>query len=397
MVARVEHGDRAVWGIAFGLVTLAVLASLILHGQLSDVLGQIPWFLRAYAAVLGPSEVLAVALLAWRATVLRTRRSALLAAAYAFSAPLVIENLSSLPGIFGPRGMFAHQTPPWCWLVWHAGWAAFIVLFAWTPDRPVRRPLTIAAVGLVPSLAFGFVALHAEGLPPVLGTGDTNTPLLLAIGWSTVALLAAAALGIGTLRDTKLDAFLLVAVVAIALDEIFVLTTAVRFSAGTYLARTLGAVNAGMVMVAIAVEFGGLIRSQPGSFLERIHRAAHIRREQTLQHVAQTVPQLVWIADPNGHIEWYNQRWFEYTGQTPDIAAEAGWLGVQHPDDSDAARRWIDSVRTGIPVTLESRLRSADGSYRWFVTRFEPMYDRAQHVVTWYGSATDIELRRRRR
>jgi len=398
VVADTGNADRTPWLIAFGLIGLAAGTTVLFIDQLSDVLGAIPWFLRTYATIIGPCEVAAALLLAWRAAALRTRRSALLAAAYAWSAPLVLENLASLPGVFALHGAFGHQTPPWCWLGWHAGWAACIALFTWIPDRPVRRPLAIVAATLVLALAFGFVALNADAwLPAALGPGDTNTTLLLSIGWSTVAVLVLAGVGLAVARDTPLDAFILVAVVALALDETFVLTTAVRFSLGSYLARTLGAINAITVLVAFAFEFGTLVRSERGSLVRRLGRAAAIKRDQTLRHVAQTVPQLVWIAEPDGRVEWYNRRWFEYTGQSPELAARSGWLGVQHPDDLALAERWPASLRAGLPLTVESRLRGADGSYRWFLTRFEPMRDTAQRIVKWYASATDIEARRQAR
>ena len=389
MVAGVGRSDRTAWLVAFGVVVLAAGASLVLHGRLGDVVGQIPWFLRTYAAVIGPCELVAALLLAMRASALRTRRSALLGAAYAFSAPLVLANLASLPGIFGPQGAFAHQTPPWCWLAWHAGWSTWIVIFAWTPDGPIRRPAPIVAAGLVSGLAFALLALRADvWLPPVLGAGDTNTPLLLVIGWSTVALLAIAALGLGILRNTALDAFVLVAVVALALDEAFVLTTSVRFSIGTYMARALGAINAVSVLAAIATEFGGAFYDARGSLRERVARAAHVRREATLQQIAQTTAQLVWIAGPDGRFEWFNPRWFAYTGQTPESATLFGWAAVVHPADAVAAQRWPDALRTGEPLTLEARLRAADGTYRWFLTRFEPIRDTEKRIVKWYGSAT---------
>jgi len=286
VVADTGNADRTPWLIAFGLIGLVAGTTVLFIDQLSDVLGAIPWFLRTYAAIIGPCEVAAALLLAWRAAALRTRRSALLAGAYAWSAPLVLENLASLPGIFAPHGAFGHQTPPWCWLAWHAGWAACIAVFAWIPDRPVRRPLAIAAAILVFSLVFGFLALKADSwLAAPLGPGDTNTNLLLTIGWSTVAVLALAGVGLAVARDTLLDAYVLLAVVALGLDETFVLITTVRFSLGTYLARTLGALNAVVVLAAFAVEFGTLLRGECGSLSQRLGRAAAIKRDETLRHI----------------------------------------------------------------------------------------------------------------
>ncbi len=389
MVADAGNADRTAWVTAFALIGLSVGTALLFYDQLSDVLGPLPWFLRTYAAIIGPCELAAALLLAWRAVALRTRRAALLAAAYAWSTPLVWENLASLPGILGLQHVFAHQTPPWCWLAWHAGWALYILAFAWVPDRPVRRPLAIVVTALALSLVFGFVALHADvWLPPALGPGDGNTPLLLVIGWTTVMLFALAGIGIAVARAEPIDAFVLVAIVALALDEGFVLTTAVRFSLGTYLARALGAINAVIVLCAFAVEFGTLLRTAPGSLRERAGHAAAVRREATLRHVAATIPQLVWIAAPDGRVEWFNQRWFDYTGQSAAAASSLGWTAVLHPEDAAFEQHWRDALAAGTAFTDEPRLRAADGSYRRFVTRFEPMHDGRHRIVKWYGSAT---------
>jgi hypothetical protein len=248
-------GARIAWTIAFVIVAVAVGGTIVFRGHLSDLVGQVPWFLRTYAAIIGPCEVAAAILLTYRAVRLRTQRAALLAAAYVFSAPLVLENLFTLPGILGPHGALAHQTPPWCWAAFHVGWAAFIVVFAWFPDRPVRAPLTIIGAALAVSLIFGFLAAQDGWLPPVLAAPrDSVSPLLFNLGWTTIGLLVLAAFGLGAFRDSTIDAWLLIAVFALALDEMLVLTTTVRFSAGTYLARTLGAINAVTVLLAIAFE-----------------------------------------------------------------------------------------------------------------------------------------------
>lgn len=247
--------ERVVWGVAFAVIGLALAATAFFYGHLSDLVGQLPWFLRAYAAIIGPCEVAAAILLLRRALRRRTLRAALLAGAYAISAPLVLENLSTLPGILGPHGALAHQTPPWCWVAWHLGWATLIFPLAWLPDRAFRAPLTLVAASFAAAVTFGAIAANADAwLPPVLAAGDTNSLLILILGWITIGLLLLAAFGLGAFRGSTLDAWLLIAVFVLALDEAFVLTTHVRFSIGTYLARALGAINAVAVLLAVAVE-----------------------------------------------------------------------------------------------------------------------------------------------
>lgn len=247
-------GNNTAWLIAFIFVGVVLGATYFFWGHLADVIGPQPVFLRVYAAIIGPCEIATAILLTRRALRLHTRRATLLAAAYCVSAPLVLENLSSLPGILGLHG-FAHQTPPWCWTVWHMGWASFVVLFAWLPDRPVKSPLTTIGLALGGALIFGLIAARANlFLPPVLAQGDVVSPLLFVLGWLTIGLLMFAAFGLAAYRGATLDAWLLVAVFALALDEAFVLTMSIRFSIGTYLARTLGAINSMAMLIPVSTE-----------------------------------------------------------------------------------------------------------------------------------------------
>jgi PAS domain S-box-containing protein len=108
--------------------------------------------------------------------------------------------------------------------------------------------------------------------------------------------------------------------------------------------------------------------------------------------IADAVPQMMWSALPDGWIDWYNARWFEYTGQTRDEAAGWGWQAVHHPDDLPAVMRaWPESIATGEPFEMEFRLRRADGAFRWFLTRAIPMHGANGAIVRWYGTNTDID------
>ena len=114
-----------------------------------------------------------------------------------------------------------------------------------------------------------------------------------------------------------------------------------------------------------------------------------------LQTFSRTVPQIVWTADSTGAIDWYSDRWFEYTGQTPEQAAGWGWQDAHHPEDfPKVMERWPRSIETGEPFELEFRLRGADGRFRWFLTHATPHFDAKGRVSRWYGSNTDIEHRK---
>ena len=115
--------------------------------------------------------------------------------------------------------------------------------------------------------------------------------------------------------------------------------------------------------------------------------------------IAEAMPQLVYTADGNGQIDYFNKRWIDYTGLNLDeFRARGDEVGVVHPDDVDAVwELWNRAVADGTPYEHEFRLRGNDGSYRWFLSRASPMRDRYGKVARWIGTATDIDEQRRAR
>src|SRR5215207_4767528 len=89
---------------------------------------------------------------------------------------------------------------------------------------------------------------------------------------------------------------------------------------------------------------------------------------ENLRHLADTMPQIVWITRADGYHEYYNRHWWEYTGLTWDQARGEGWNILLHPDDRQRSiDRWTEALRTGEPYEIEYRFRRAsDGMYRWF-------------------------------
>ena len=119
------------------------------------------------------------------------------------------------------------------------------------------------------------------------------------------------------------------------------------------------------------------------------------RSEDRLRLVIDTIPTLVWRAGPEGIPDFLNQRALDYTGLSLDQAA-TGWPSAFHPDDKKGMlQKWSAIRESGMPGGLEARLRRFDGEYRWFLLEAEPMRDEADNIVKWYGSATDIEDRKR--
>lgn len=114
-------------------------------------------------------------------------------------------------------------------------------------------------------------------------------------------------------------------------------------------------------------------------------------REEQFRTMADSLPQLAWMADANGWIYWYNKRWYEYTGTTLDEVQGWGWRAVHHPDHVDAVvERIRHSWETGTPWEDTFPLRGADGKYRWFLSRATPLKDAQGRVTRWFGTNTDI-------
>ncbi|MCA1616283.1 MAG: GAF domain-containing protein [Acidobacteria bacterium] len=128
----------------------------------------------------------------------------------------------------------------------------------------------------------------------------------------------------------------------------------------------------------------------------RRERAKAEASEEQYRFLAESIPQLVWTARPDGAIDYRNQRMHEYTGLGRDAAAGEGYA-LLHPDDAEAVgARWRQALESGERFELEMRIRRAsDGSYRWHLARAVPLRDAEGRVVKWFGTSTDIDDRKR--
>jgi PAS domain S-box-containing protein len=116
----------------------------------------------------------------------------------------------------------------------------------------------------------------------------------------------------------------------------------------------------------------------------------------SFRQLAEAIPQLVWTTRPDGYHDYFNQRWYDYTGTTPDVTQGEGWHLPFHPEDvPEAARRWTHSLLTGEPYEVEYRCRRHDGVYRWFLGRAHPVRDGSGRIIKWFGTCTDIDDQKR--
>lgn len=124
--------------------------------------------------------------------------------------------------------------------------------------------------------------------------------------------------------------------------------------------------------------------------------AALRESEGQLRTLADAVPQLVWMADAEGFIFWYNQRWYDYTGTTPEQMEGWGWQSVHDQEVlPKVLERWRASIESGEPFEMEFPLKGADGVFRWFLTRVNPLRDSQGRIVRWFGTNTDVDEQRR--
>jgi PAS domain S-box-containing protein len=120
------------------------------------------------------------------------------------------------------------------------------------------------------------------------------------------------------------------------------------------------------------------------------------RNEGRLRLVIDTAPAMLHSARPDGYVDFFNKRWLEYVGVSLEDISGCRWTNVIHPEDVEGVvGKWRSSVETGKPFDAEARLRRADGEYRLMLLRKVPLRDEAGSIVKWYGSAIDIEERKR--
>lgn len=117
---------------------------------------------------------------------------------------------------------------------------------------------------------------------------------------------------------------------------------------------------------------------------------------ERLRFMAESMPQKIFTAKPDGAIDYFNQQWMEFTGLSFEQIEGWGWQQFIHPDEvGETLRRWKHSVATGEYYEQEHRFRQHDGTFRWHLSRAHPMRDADGTILMWIGSNTDIDEARR--
>jgi len=124
----------------------------------------------------------------------------------------------------------------------------------------------------------------------------------------------------------------------------------------------------------------------------KLAEAAVQESEARFRTMSNSMPQLAWIASADGSIFWYNQRWYEYTGTTLEQMEGCGWQSVHDPEVlPKVIEGWKAAIGTQLPFEMEFPLRGADGQFRVFLTRVQPLNSSAGQVVQWFGTNTDVQ------
>ena len=114
--------------------------------------------------------------------------------------------------------------------------------------------------------------------------------------------------------------------------------------------------------------------------------------EEKFRQMADLIPQIIWTGKADGFIDYYNKRWYEYTGFEGKEFGDQSWTPVMHPNDVPVTLKlWYDSIHKGIPFQFENRLKNAEtGEYRWFLNKGLPIKDKTGIITKWFGTSTDI-------
>ncbi|MBZ4033401.1 PAS domain S-box protein [Flavobacterium sp. 17A] len=114
--------------------------------------------------------------------------------------------------------------------------------------------------------------------------------------------------------------------------------------------------------------------------------------EEKFRQLADLVPQIIWTAKPDGFTDYYNSRWYEYTGLSEDKFGDSSWMPVLHPNDVSLVKEfWYYSVENGNAYQLEYRIKNIySNEYRWFLSKAVPIKDKTGAITKWFGTCTDI-------
>jgi len=239
------------------------------------------------------------------------------------------------------------------------------------PAAPPRAREISARVPLPPNLSYLALTLR-EDERKLAAPLDTPAPQYLLIAATTAVLallvfLLAQRLALGLTRELRgLEAF------SASLGDAGMSTQRAPLAGSREVVSLAGAIN---------------------RMLDRLYEQhAHLEAERRrFLQLSNTIPQMVWMADPDGKIVWFNERWYEFAGAEPGEVSVEDWQKLHDPAIlPDVMRRWQQAVVSGEPDQMTFPLRGADGRYRSFFCSIAPLRDTGGRIVQWFGTCTDV-------
>ena len=156
--------------------------------------------------------------------------------------------------------------------------------------------------------------------------------------------------------------------------------------------RNLAGEIAGVMTFAIEVTAQVDSRNREVALVEKLKRS-----EEEFRLLVENLPELAWSTQADGHIHYYNQHWYDYTGTTFEQREGWGWASVHAPETfPDVSARWKHSIAKGERFEMEFPLRGADGVFHWFLTRAWPLKDDSGEIIRWFGTNVNVDQQRRK-
>lgn len=134
------------------------------------------------------------------------------------------------------------------------------------------------------------------------------------------------------------------------------------------------------------------MQEDPNENLKNLFISQEMKNEN-IQSLADAIPQIVWTATPDGSLDFFNERWYQYSGFDRSLRGDEAWIQIVHPDDLERVGEvWKNSLETGKTYEIEFRFLNpkVPNTFRWFLVRAIPIYDKDGAIFKWFGTSTDI-------
>jgi signal transduction histidine kinase len=399
--------SRAQKRLALGVVLFLAIVFLVTAGPLATLqLPPVDAFIPVYATAMFVIDSITAALLFAQFSILRSRALLVLASGYLFTALIVIPWMLTFPGVFAPSGLLGAglQSTVWLYILWHAGFPAFVIAYALLKDGDPARRLWPGSVrvAILSSVALTAATVCAAAILVTAGNdllpGIMVDKVHLSALWPYAAgfaslLIVLAIVVLWIRRRSTLDLWL-VAVMCAFVMEIGLISfpVAARYTVGWYAGRICGVVSGSLLLFVLLHEITTVYAR-----LQNARLYSELQRSEALLAQAQSISStgsFGWNV-PSGEIYWTEETYkiFEHDRAVKPTLELV--LQRIHPDDRDLVRRTIDRAsREGTGFDFEHRLRVPDGSVKHLHVLARVLKTSPGNLEL-VGAVTDITERKR--